>query len=140
MINEELNLLNTVTTFFRQAHNVYNFFFDKQKLLNFLQDLCQNLIQMLKINSLCLDKQILVLAAPNCFISRYFFLVQGVAIIENIMDHLATALGMDPLEFRLKNMIPASTENPLPEIIPQLRISSDYENRKKQVIEFNQVS
>ena len=69
----------------------------------------------------------------------YFY--QGVAIIENVMDHLATALGMDPLEFRVKNLIETSPEidNPLPEIIPQLRASSEYDQRKKEIEQFNQV-
>ena len=57
------------------------------------------------------------------------------------MDHLATALGMDPLEFRVKNLIETSPEivNPLPEIIPQLRASSEYDQRKKEIEQFNQV-
>lgn len=65
---------------------------------------------------------------------------QGVAIIENVMDHLATTLGMDPLEFRMLNMIETSQgePNPLPDsIIPLLMTSSDYETRKRQVEEFN---
>ena len=68
---------------------------------------------------------------------------QGVAIIETVMEHLATAIGMDPLEFRMKNMIETSLgePNPLPgSIIPLLMNSSDYEARKKKVDEFNAVS
>jgi len=57
------------------------------------------------------------------------------------MEHLATALGMDPLEFRVRNMIGTSPDipNPLPEIIPQLRVSSEYDQRKIDVETFNQV-
>ena len=58
------------------------------------------------------------------------------------MEHLATAIGMDPLEFRLKNMMDSSqgVPNPLPSsIIPELMTSSNYEERKKQVEEFNAV-
>ena len=57
------------------------------------------------------------------------------------MDHLATSLGLDPLEFRLKNLIGSSDEifNPLPEIIPQLRASSEYDKRSLEVEEYNKV-
>ena len=58
------------------------------------------------------------------------------------MEHLATAIGMDPLEFRLKNMMDSSqgVPNPLPSsIIPEQMTSSNYEERKKQVEEFNAV-
>jgi xanthine dehydrogenase molybdopterin-binding subunit B len=49
---------------------------------------------------------------------------------------------MDPLEFRLKNLVGSSDEifNPLPEIIPQLRTSSDYDGRKAEIEEFNKVT
>jgi hypothetical protein len=49
---------------------------------------------------------------------------------------------MDPLEFRLKNLVGSSDEifNPLPEIIPRLRTSSDYDGRKAEIEEFNKVS
>ena len=30
---------------------------------------------------------------------------QGHAIIENLMEHMASKLGEDPIEFRLKNML-----------------------------------
>lgn len=57
------------------------------------------------------------------------------------MDHLASSLGMDPLEFRLKNLFGTSSDipNPLPEIIPALKLSSDYDRRLKDVQDFNQV-
>jgi hypothetical protein len=57
------------------------------------------------------------------------------------MDHLAAAIGMDPFEFRIRNMIGSSDQifNPLPEIIPQLRASSEYDKRKLEIEEFNQV-
>ena len=47
---------------------------------------------------------------------KFSFIFQGVAIIEYVMEHLATAFGMDPLEFRMMNMIETSQgqPNPLP--------------------------
>ena len=56
-------------------------------------------------------------------------------MIENVMEHLASVRQEDPLEFRLKNMNPAS--NPevgkLKDVIDQLRASSDYETRRSEV-------
>ena len=74
---------------------------------------------------------------------------QGHAIIENIMDHLAAKLEMDPLEFRLKNFLKEgdlmlhgghkfSGTNPLPDMIGELSKSSAFEERKKAVETFNQ--
>ena len=59
---------------------------------------------------------------------------QGVAIIENLMEHLAKVLKEDPLEFRIKNMN-TSDQNvlTLKQIIEELRKSSDYEDRLRQV-------
>ena len=68
---------------------------------------------------------------------------------ENIMDHLAAKIGMDPLEFRLKNFLKEgdlmlhgghkfSGTNPLPGMIEELSKSSAFEERKKAVETFNQ--
>ena len=65
------------------------------------------------------------------------------ANIENVMEHLAHEIGMDPLEFRLKNMIqmapiyPVPETNILPEIIEHLKVSSAYEARMDQIQTFN---
>jgi hypothetical protein len=52
------------------------------------------------------------------------------------MEHLASVLRGNPLEFRLKNMNPTSNDElePLKDIIDQLRGSCDYDNRLSQVI------
>ena len=58
------------------------------------------------------------------------------------MEHMATAIGMDPEQFRLLNMSETSqgVPNPLPDaIIPQLIASSNFEERKAKVAEFNAV-
>ena len=65
------------------------------------------------------------------------------ANIENVMEHLAHEIGMDPLEFRLKNMIkearvlPRTEPNILPQIIEHLKVSSTYEERMNQIQTFN---
>ena len=70
---------------------------------------------------------------------KYF---QGMAIIENVMEHMAHDLGVDPLEFRIANMI-ENTEgypiekNILPTIIDTLKGSSEYDKRKQDIESFN---
>ena len=65
------------------------------------------------------------------------------AVIENVMEHLAHNLGMDPLEFRMKNMIadapivPITEPNILPQIVEHLQASSTYQERKSQIENFN---
>ena len=65
------------------------------------------------------------------------------ANIENVMEHLAHEIGMDPLEFRLKNMIkearvlPRTEPNILPQIIEHLKVTSTYEERMNQIQTFN---
>ena len=65
-------------------------------------------------------------------------------MIENVMEHLAHDIGMDPLEFRLKNLVDLSytptgesEANILPTIIPIIKSSSEYDQRKVQIDEFN---
>ena len=73
---------------------------------------------------------------------------QGHAIMENIMDHIAAKLGMDPLELRIKNFLkegdnllvghPFHGVNPLPKLLEQLSESSNYKERKASIATFNQ--
>ncbi|XP_046441655.1 indole-3-acetaldehyde oxidase-like isoform X1 [Daphnia pulex] len=65
--------------------------------------------------------------------------IQGIAIIENLMEHLAHVRKEDPLDFRLKNLN-RSDENEfsaLQHIISEVRCSSNYDERHRQVNEFN---
>lgn len=62
---------------------------------------------------------------------------QGHAIMENVMEHIAVEAGMDPLELRLKNMVP-DPDHPLREIISELQESSDYQARKVEVANYNE--
>jgi len=73
---------------------------------------------------------------------------QGMVAIEQIMDHIARELGLDPLEVRKRNYY-GDTErnvthyhqtvehNIMPEITRQLEESSDYHSRREQISEFN---
>ncbi len=60
------------------------------------------------------------------------------------MEHLAQDLNLDPLEFRLQNMLEKSTfptleqeDNPLPGIISGLKSTSSYEERLQYMQVFN---
>ena len=64
--------------------------------------------------------------------------VQGHAAVENVMEHLAHELGLDPLEFRMMNMV-GKTSHPLQEIIKNLRKSSEFDKRKIDIAKFNKV-
>ena len=65
---------------------------------------------------------------------------QGHAAVENVMEHLAHQLGMDPLEFRMINMVgEGKKSHPLQDIIKKLRDSSDYDKRKTDIETFNKV-
>ena len=68
---------------------------------------------------------------------------QGHAIMENIVEHLAHSLEMDPLEFRMINMVgqeetDTGTLHPIRDIIKKLKKSSNFEERKLEIIQFNE--
>ena len=98
--------------------------------------------------------------AKNCYVSRSWRLVplsvltatasntyvrapgstQGHAVAENIVEHVAEELGEDPLEFRLKNMVGQGEEgHPLRQIIAGVRESAEYDRRKEDIRQFNEV-
>lgn len=54
------------------------------------------------------------------------------------MERIAGTLNLDPLAVRLVNM--TTTDNPLPEMITELKTKSDYDARRKAVDDFNAVS
>ncbi|HEY3591769.1 MAG TPA: xanthine dehydrogenase molybdopterin binding subunit, partial [Buttiauxella sp.] len=76
---------------------------------------------------------------------------QGMVAIEQIMDHIARELGLDPLEVRKRNYYGDSERNIthyhqkvehniMPEITRQLENSADYHHRRAEIIEFNRNS
>jgi xanthine dehydrogenase large subunit len=76
---------------------------------------------------------------------------QGVANIENIIEEIAATLQIDALEVRRRNCyaIESRNETPygqivqnntLPEIFEKLTMSSDYENRRQDIEQFNRSS
>ncbi|XP_063217996.1 xanthine dehydrogenase/oxidase-like [Bacillus rossius redtenbacheri] len=63
---------------------------------------------------------------------------EGIAVIETIMEHIAKTVKKDATDVRLKNMNPAN--NPIPGMIKDIKTSSNYEARKKNVEDFNKVN
>uniref|UniRef100_A0A6E8VPM8 FAD-binding PCMH-type domain-containing protein n=1 Tax=Anopheles coluzzii TaxID=1518534 RepID=A0A6E8VPM8_ANOCL len=59
---------------------------------------------------------------------------EGIAMIENIMEHVAWELGLDPLELRLANMPEGSK---MRELLPQFRADVEYNQRKAAIDQFN---
>uniref|UniRef100_A0A1Y9H2G4 FAD-binding PCMH-type domain-containing protein n=1 Tax=Anopheles dirus TaxID=7168 RepID=A0A1Y9H2G4_9DIPT len=59
---------------------------------------------------------------------------EGIAMIENIMEHLAWELGLDPLVVRLAN-IPAGSK--MHGLLPQFRKDVEYNRRKAEIDQFN---
>ncbi|KAI8432028.1 hypothetical protein MSG28_004552 [Choristoneura fumiferana] len=76
----------------------------------------------------------------NCYDTKRWYIeantsTEGVAMIENIIEIIAHNLGKDPMEIRAKNM--AKGNNPIPELIDQLKQDSNYEARLKEIVGFN---
>jgi xanthine dehydrogenase large subunit len=76
---------------------------------------------------------------------------QGKLFAERMIDHIAYALGKDPLEIRKANLYGGAgrdrtpygmriEDNILPEIVSELERTSDYWTRRKQIAEFNSSS
>lgn len=59
---------------------------------------------------------------------------EGVAMIENIMEHIAHETGQDPLEVRIANM---AADNKMKTLMPQFRSDVKYDDRKRAIDEFN---
>ena len=73
----------------------------------------------------------------NCALHCGFIIgtTQAIAIMENIMEHLAKVRKEDSLQFRLKNMNPENNEvGSLKNIIDQVLQTSQYKERRNQVI------
>ncbi|XP_053608655.1 uncharacterized protein LOC128674223 isoform X2 [Plodia interpunctella] len=65
---------------------------------------------------------------------------EGITHIEHIMEHIAFELKRDPTEVRKINMRPEATPgevNALPEMIETLKKTADYDQRVKEIEQFN---
>ncbi|XP_049819814.1 uncharacterized protein LOC109604513 isoform X2 [Aethina tumida] len=62
---------------------------------------------------------------------------EGLAAIEAIMEHIATELGMDPLQLKRGNMIKEKHEK-LAQFTNEMMIWANVDKRKQQIVQFNQ--
>lgn len=63
---------------------------------------------------------------------------EGVATIENIMEHIAKVVDKDPVSVKLANINPEKNQ-PIPQMINDLKKSSDFEKRLQNIKSFNKV-
>ncbi|KPI90909.1 Sensory neuron membrane protein 1 [Papilio xuthus] len=63
---------------------------------------------------------------------------EGIAMIEEIMERISHHTGKDPVQVRLTNM--TKENNPIPELIEQIKHDSDYDNRVNEIANFNKVN
>uniref|UniRef100_A0A182PHL5 Indole-3-acetaldehyde oxidase n=1 Tax=Anopheles epiroticus TaxID=199890 RepID=A0A182PHL5_9DIPT len=59
---------------------------------------------------------------------------EGIAMVENIMEHIAHQTGLDPVDVRMANI---SRENKLHSLLPRFRRQVEYDERKGQIEQFN---
>lgn len=62
---------------------------------------------------------------------------EGIAFIETIMEHIAKTVQKDPIEVKLNNV--KKGDNNIPDIVKDLKVSSDYVQRRNAVENFNKV-
>ncbi|XP_014098512.3 uncharacterized protein [Bactrocera oleae] len=61
--------------------------------------------------------------------------VEGIAMIENILEHIAFEANIDPADARLANL---KSGNKLEELLPRFINTTDYRNRRKEIDGFNE--
>uniref|UniRef100_A0A182NGV4 Indole-3-acetaldehyde oxidase n=1 Tax=Anopheles dirus TaxID=7168 RepID=A0A182NGV4_9DIPT len=59
---------------------------------------------------------------------------EGIAMVENIMEHIAHRTGLDPVDVRMVNI---SRENKMHSLLPRFRRQVEYDERKRQIEQFN---
>jgi len=82
-----------------------------------------------------LDGYLVITDSPNSTACRGPGSVEGIALIENIIEHIAFELDMDPLDVRLINMIP---NHKIGDMVQHFLGTSDYRQRRKNIIAFNE--
>lgn len=77
-------------------------------------------------------------------------IVEGLATMEAIMEHIAATLGKDPLQVREINLADAGALRPgftpvlrnvfKEDILPRLRVTADYDNRRAEAAAYNEAN
>ncbi|XP_075144826.1 uncharacterized protein LOC142219935 [Haematobia irritans] len=81
-----------------------------------------------------LDGYMVTTDTPSNIACRAPGSVEGIALIENIMEHIAFELNMDPLDFRMVNVI---ADHKISEMLPHFVESTEYRERRQAIVEFN---
>lgn len=86
------------------------------------------------ISSLILFPQI-ILKLFFFALDEYLGTTQGIAIIENLIEHIAKVRNEDPLEFRLKNLNSSDSNevSAMRKIIDEVRCTSEFDKRVQEV-------
>lgn len=82
-----------------------------------------------------LDGYMVLTDSPNNTACRAPGSVEGIAMIENIVEHTAFALNLDPLEVRLANLIEG---HKIGTMIDHFVNSTKYKERRQEILSFNQ--
>lgn len=59
----------------------------------------------------------------------------GIAMIENILEHIAFETNVDPADARMINLVPGNKMN---DLLPRFLKSTEYRNRRKEIDSFNE--
>ncbi|XP_050091459.1 xanthine dehydrogenase/oxidase-like [Anopheles aquasalis] len=62
---------------------------------------------------------------------------EGIAMVENIMEHIAHRTGLDPLDVRMANV---SRDNKMHTLLPRFRRQVDYDGRRGEIETFNRAN
>lgn len=78
--------------------------------------------------------QAVITDAPSSAWCRAPGSTEGIAMIENMLEHMAFEANLDPADARLVNLRPG---NKMVELLPRFLQSTDYQQRRKEIATFN---
>ncbi|KAM7360894.1 aldehyde oxidase 1 [Cochliomyia hominivorax] len=87
--------------------------------------------------SFILDGHMVLTDTPNNTACRAPGSVEGIAMIENIVEHAAFELDLDPLEVRMANLIPG---HKIGSMISRFVETTQYKIRRGEIVEFNKIN
>jgi xanthine dehydrogenase/oxidase len=104
-------------------------------LLSATQGANENIVNCYDRNHIKIESHLAVTNTPSNTWCRAPGTVEGIAMIENIMDHIAFVVKKDPVDVRMQN-IPADSE--MRQHLNDFVKSVDYRNRKNEIDTFNE--